>query len=49
MSGSMSTTKLYQTDMASKNSKSYQNFKTNAETDIQRLLESDPFVVEATV
>ena len=45
----MSTTKLYQTDMASKNSKSYQNLKTDAETDIQRLLESDPLIFEATV
>ena len=42
-------TKLYHTDMASKKSKSYQNFKTDAETDIQRLLKSDRLIVEATV
>ena len=45
----MSTTKVYDEDMVSKSSQSYQNFKTDIETEIQNLLESDPLVAEATV
>ena len=45
----MSTTQVYDEDLASKTSQSYQNLKIDAETEIQRLLETDPLVVETTV
>ena len=49
ITGSMSTTKVYDEGMVLKSSQSYKNFKIDFETEIQTLLESDPLVVEATV